>query len=255
MTDMCNRNFLVMIIALAFSLAMPVFAAPKKTPDKPLTPEQYYTQVRLKSAKAYNESLELQKQGKLVEAAHALKKSIEIRDYFIDTDKELPHMRLKLGELWIAAGHSDSALVVLGQSLAGFARWYGPGSEQSVKALALMGDVYTKNTDHSQAVKNYMQSYLISQRFKGKNSPETMKLRLQLAAAHTGAKELEQSASLYKEALELQQKNEKLLDKEQLLSTLTDYAAVLQELKKDEEAKAILDRADEVRSGNGGAIE
>ena len=223
------------------------YVVPKDKKD--MTTEQYYTSVKLDAAKAYSESLELQKQGKWLEASRYLRKCLVIRNYFVDTDKEIPALKQKLGEVLVKAGKSEDALQVFGEAIGGFARWYGPGCSQSIAPLTATGDVYMERSNFPKALSYYNQAYAMSQRNTGPNSVECMKLRLKLADANKGAAQLEPAAALYKECLERQQKNEKLIEKAQLYSLLQNYGAVLKELKKDDESQSVLSRAAELNSG------
>lgn len=216
------------------------YGATKNT--KNLTPEQYYTQVKLDAAKAYGESLALQKQGKWLEASRYLRKCLEIRNYFVETDKERPAIKQKLGEVLVAAGKSEEAILLFGEAIGGFARWYGPGCSQSIAPLASTGDVYMARNNPTKAINYYHQAFAISERNTGANSAECMNLRLKLASANKGALQFEPAAKLYSDALERQQKNEKLIDAKQLNATVQDYAEVLKALKKDDEAQKILER-------------
>ena len=215
---------------------------------KPVSAESYYASVKLNAAKAYSESIEFQKQGKLIEAGLALKKCLAIREYFVATDREIPALQLKLAEIWLSAGKNDAAIEVLSEALAGFSRWCGPGSEQLIKPLTLLGDLHMEQSDYTQALNSYNHAYVITQRLKGPASLESMKLRLILAGINKSAKLPEKAASLYSLCFEHQKKNEKLMDRQQLYLALQDYAVVLKELKKEDEAKAILDRANEIRT-------
>lgn len=254
-----SKGILCISISLFFSMAIFVTSAhadvkiaakyvvPKDKKD--MTTEQYYTSVKLDAAKAYGESLALQKQGKWLEASRYLRKCLIIRNYFVDTDKEIPAIKQKLGEVLVKAGKSEEALQMFGEAIGGFARWYGPGCSQSIAPLASTGDVYFERSNFSKALGYYNQAYAMSQRNSGPNSPECMKLRIKLADANRGAAQFEPAAALYKETVERQQKNEKLIEKDQLVSVLKNYGAVLKELKKDDEAEALLKRADELNAG------
>lgn len=210
---------------------------------KDMTPQEYYTSVKLEAAKAYSESQALKNQGKFFEASKYMRKCLAIRHYFVATDKEIPALKQKLGELLVAAGKNDEALQVFAEAIGEFARWFGPGCTQSIAPLTMAGNIYLTRANFPKALNNFQQAYAISQRNTGVNSPECMNLRLQLAAAYKGALQFEPAASLYAEALDRQQKNEKLIERDRLYNTLQDYAAVLKELKKDDESTKILERA------------
>ncbi|MDZ4836458.1 MAG: tetratricopeptide repeat protein [Candidatus Melainabacteria bacterium] len=210
---------------------------------KDMTPQEYYTSVKLEAAKAYSESQALKSQGKFFEASKYMRKCLAIRHYFVATDKEIPALKQKLGELLVAAGKNDEALQVFAEATGEFARWYGPGCTQSIAPLTMAGNIFLARANYPKALNNFLQAYAISQRNSGVNSPECMNLRLQLAASHKGSLQFEPAATLYAEALDRQQKNEKLIDRERLQTTLQDYATVLKELKKGDEAAKILERA------------
>jgi len=166
-------------LACALLVVPPVCAAPpaKKAPAKPISPEQYYTKVKLAAAKAWGEGLEFKKQGKFLEAAEAMKKSLGIREYFVATDRERPALKQQLAETWHAAGRKEAALETAGEALAGWAQWKGPGSEQSVPTLALIGGIYRDKGDSQQALKYYTQASLLTNKYKGKASEEAVKLQ------------------------------------------------------------------------------
>ncbi len=234
---------LMMSSAVAHAETVLMIAANPVVPKKPLTTEEYYTQVKRDALKAYSESLALQAQGKWYEASRYLRKCLEIRNYFVDTDKERPVYKQRLGEVLVKAGKSDDALQMFGEAIGEFARWYGPGCSQSISPLTSVGDIYAARNDYPKALTYYQQAYAMSQRNSGVNSVECMNLRLKLAGANKSTKQFETAATLYVEALDRQQKNEKLIEKERLHATLLDYATVLKELKKDDEAQKILERA------------
>lgn len=257
----------ILFLALALVISLPALVAPARgdvkiaekyvvpKDKKDMTTEQYYTSVKLDAAKAYGESLALQKQGKWLEASRYLRKCLAIRNYFVDTDKEIPALKQKLGVVLVNAGRSEDALLMFGEAIGGFARWYGPGCSQSIAPLTSTGDVYMSRQNYAKALTYYQQAYAMSQRNSGVNSAECMNLRIKLADAYKGAMQLEPAAALYKECLDRQQKNEKLIEKEQLISTMQNYGAVLKELKKDDEAQITLKRADELRTGKPAASE
>jgi len=243
------------LIATTFSMSPMVASAqgyvkiaanPGPKLKKDMTTEEYYTSVKLDAAKAYGESLALQKQGKWLEASRYLRKCLLIRNYFVDTDKEIPVYKQKLGEVLVKAGKSEEALQMFGEAIGGFARWYGPGCSQSISPLTSTGDIYMARQNPTKALTCYSPAYAMSQRNTGVNSPECMNLRLKVAAANKATMQFEPAAVLYAEALDRQKKNEKLIDSERLYSTLQDYATVLKELKKDDEAQKILERANAI---------
>lgn len=233
-------RILSVLIATTLSVSALVASA------KDMTPEQYYTQVKLDAAKAFSESLAFQKQGKWLEASRSLRKCLDIRNYFVATDKERPVYKVKLGDVLVKAGKSEEALQMYGEAIGEFARWYGPGCTQSLLPLTSAGDIHMARSTYAKAINCYHQAYATAGRDLGPGSSECMNLRLKLAAANKGALKFEPAAALYSEALDRQQKNEKLIDSEKLYSTLQDYAVVLKELKKDDEAQKILERANAI---------
>jgi tetratricopeptide (TPR) repeat protein len=204
---------------------------------------------KVEAEKAYAEGLKLQKQGKLTEAAASIRRSLMIREqYFSSSDNQIPVVKEKMGEILISLGKQDDALTMLNDSLSSYAKFNGPGTDHRIKPLVLIGNVYTLKSNHKGALDAYNQAYMLTQRSKGIASADAMKLRLQLAECNRAAKSLDLAASLYNECFDLQKKNEKLIERDQLLSSLQNYADVLKELKKDDEAQTVLARIEEIRS-------
>jgi hypothetical protein len=119
-----------------------------------------------------------------------------------------------------------------------------------VRPLTAMGNIHLKANDFKGACDCYNQAYMLTQRAKGLASPETMRLRLQLASAHSASKSYDLSASLYNECFDLQKKVPSLIaDKNQLISSLQDYASVFKQLKRDEDAEKIIAQVNSLRGG------
>lgn len=199
------------------------------------------------------EATTLQKQGKIPEAIAAMRRSLEIRDrYFATTDSNIPVMKQKVAEMYLAIGKPEESIYMLKDAMSAYGRLNGQASDQRIKPLVMIGDICLKKGDHRQAIDSYNQAYILAQRSKGASSPEAMRLRLQLAAANGAAKSYETSAALYNECFDLQKKNEKLIERDTLLASMQDCANVLKELKRDDEARAMLARVEELR-GNAGS--
>jgi len=199
--------------------------------------------------KAYTDGLDFQKQGKLVDAGLAMRKSLTIRETsFGTTDNQIPVVQEKLAEIWLAMGKQDEAVGMFKDAMASYAKFHGPGSDHRIKPLINMGNVYMSKSDYKSATDCFNQAYMLTQRSRGANSPDTMKLRLQLAACNRASKSLDVAASLYNECFDLQKKNEKLINRDELIAALQDYAIVLKDLKKDAEAQTITARIQEMKA-------
>ncbi len=207
--------------------------------------------LKKEADKAFQEGLALQKKGSLTAAGDAIRKSLIIRETnFPTSDSQIPVVQEKLAEIWAAMGKDQHSLQMYGTALVSYARFNGPGTVHRVRPLTAMGNIHLKANDFKGACDCYNQAYMLTQRDKGIASPEAMRLRLQLASAYSTSKSYDLSASLYNECFDLQKKDPSLIaDKNQLLSSLQDYASVLKQLKRDDDAEKIIAELNSLRGG------
>lgn len=200
--------------------------------------------------KAYKAGLGFMRTGNLTQAETQMKIALAIREtHFANSDPNIPEVKEKLAEIYALQKRKREALEMYSSALASYARFNGPGTNHRIRPLTGMGTIHLSESNYKGALDCYNQAYMLTQRDKGLSSPEAMRLRMQLASVNQAAKSYDLAASIYNECFDLQKKNEKLIDKEQLIPALKNYVFVLKELKRDDEAATIAARVTALTGG------
>lgn len=185
----------------------------------------------------------LAKEKKLDEATKLYESSLNIRlQYWKGRDKSIPEIYKELAEIYTTQGKLDKAEACLKGSIASYSRLHGPGSKHTAESLEKLGDIYDKQGEHWKSHDHYLQSYMLTERYKGKGSSEAMNLRLNMARKAKDLGKFKRSADFYQKAL-IVNNDKNILSRESLVKVLNDYASVLKELKLLDEAKKLENQA------------
>ena len=185
----------------------------------------------------------LAKEKKFDEAIKYYNSSLKIRlQYWKGRDKSIPEIYKELAEIYAGQGKMDKAENALKGSISSYSRRHGPGSKHITYPLEKLGDLYDKKGDHWKSHDHYLQAYMLTERYSGKDSVKAMNLRLNLAKKANDLGKLKRAADFYQKALVIN--NEKnILSVVELTKVLQDYAGVLKGLKMDGEAKKLEEQA------------
>jgi len=191
---------------------------------------------------------DLEKKGNLDEALKDLQKSLAIRqNTFGSVDKKIPELQRQMGLILVRQNKIQEAISQLSSALVSYVKFYGPGNNESIPTLIDLGTLYSKRSDYKNAYNSFKQAYYLERKAKGAKSPDTMRLRLQLAETAKSMKDDAGAADLFKETMFLYGEDNKILTHEQLQQTLEQYHEVLKNLKQDDEASKIAQRLEEVK--------
>lgn len=197
----------------------------------------------------YNKAVDAQSKGKTDEAEQMYRKSLLIREsYWRGTDKQIPEIQLKLGEIYIAKGDLKKAEGSLSQVLVSLSHFFGPGSDNRLTPLLLLADVYEKEGDSARSYDSLRQAYMLSKRVK--ESPVSpIDIMLKTGKLAINLKKFREAEQLYEVALSDDERGK--LSHDQLLTAIDDYALALKGLSRDRDADFVLSQGIKIRESSG----
>lgn len=185
------------------------------------------------------EGRKLLKAKKYADAQVLIQRSLDVREkYWQGKDNQTPDIYRELAEACAMQGKVEEAEKALKGSIAAYARLHGPGSKHTAVPLKLLGDLYDKKGEHWKSHDSYLQSFMLTERYRGESSKDAMDLRLKMAKKSKDLEKYDKAADFYRKAIELDQDND-ILSADEQLKVLNDYVVVLRKLKRNDEASKI----------------
>jgi tetratricopeptide (TPR) repeat protein len=196
----------------------------------------------------YKSGLDLKQKGKIEEAEKQLRKSLAMRErYWADRDSKIPEINLMLGEINNTLHRDKQAITDLEAALAGFGKFYGPGSNHRLKTLLVLSDSQGKVGEKVKSYDSYSQAYRLAIRAKLNDFNPTV-MRLTAVKMALGVDKYRDAVDMCELAVHPNEKPK--LNQEQLLSMLNDYADALKGMNRNRDANEILAEAEKIRGGS-----
>ncbi|MGD9680700.1 MAG: tetratricopeptide repeat protein [Candidatus Obscuribacterales bacterium] len=205
-------------------------------------------QLSAESQKAYEKGQKFFKEGNFKEAEKFFNYSLKVREaYWKNRDPLIPEIYRALADIYEETGKTPEKEKALNEMLASYARIKGPGTKDRIEPLKELGDIYGSRGELWPSHDSYEQALILVERYDGKDSAQAVELKLRMAARLKDLDKLDRSAEAYKTALAINDEKHYVSGTD-LADSLDDYAQVLRQLKKADEADKLSARAAELRS-------
>ncbi|MCA9803789.1 MAG: hypothetical protein KC777_17580 [Cyanobacteria bacterium HKST-UBA02] len=205
-------------------------------------------QLSADSQKAYEQGQKFFKEGNFKEAEKFFNYSLKVREaYWKNRDPLIPKIYRALADIYEETGKTPEKEKALNEMLASYARIKGPGTKERIEPLKELGDIYGARGELWPSHDSYEQALILAERYDGKDSAQAVELKLRMAAKLKDLNKLDRSAEAFKAALAINDEKHYVAGTD-LADSLDDYAQVLRQLKKTDEADKLAARASELRS-------